>query len=47
MKDCIVCKHEGVIHCVETSLASEEFTKKQLLEILEDIIETKQRGGKL
>ena len=47
MKGCFVCKNEGVINCVKMSLLSETFTKKQYLEIIEDIIETKERGGKL
>jgi len=45
MKGCLVCDHEGVIYCIESALYGENFTKKQLKEMLEDIIETKKRGG--
>ena len=46
-QDCIVCENEGVIYCINTSLQTEKFTKKELREMLDDIIETKLRGGKL
>ena len=47
MKGCIVCKNEGVIYCVKNTQELMKFSKKQLSEIIEDIIETKERGGKL
>ena len=46
MKGCLVCEKEGVIRCLK-GCKLEDFTKKQLIEIIEDIIETKNKGGKL
>lgn len=47
MKYCVVCENEGVITCVEHSDPLNKFTKKQLIEIIEDIIQTKKDGRKL
>ncbi len=46
MKDCPACKMYGVIECVRLS-EFQKLTKKQLIEVIEDIIETKKRRGKL
>jgi hypothetical protein len=46
MKGCHDCDTKGVVACLKgTDL--KKLTKKQLIETIEDILETKQRGGKL
>jgi len=46
MEKCQACEKYGVITCVETS-EWKKLSRERLLEIIEDIIKTKNKGNKL
>ncbi len=47
MIDCVVCRDKGAIYCNTRTLDNPNLTKEDLIEMLKDIRDTKEMGGKL